>query len=170
MNYLEQMPSTTRRWRLALALSLSATAAGCAPSSGHDQPAATDTTAASTDGQVSSALPRLPKFGNPAAVDSGPPLAVQHTATGAKLAVNPRPGDQINALLPPFIETDDGRRLQFEGPAVTEDSAYFVGAVTTLVADSLLPLRGTLHTSYCKAGERLCRSARRAVHVDTPKN
>lgn len=164
------MSPTSRRWSLTFAAVLTAGVAGCAPSSDQPAPSTADTTAASTDGKVSSALPRLPRFGDPAAVDSGPPLAVQHTATGARLEVNPRPGDQINALLPPFIETDDGRRLQFEGPAVTEDSAYFVGAVTTLVADSLLPLRGTLHTSYCKAGERLCRSAKRAVQVDTPKN
>lgn len=164
------MSPTSRRWSLTFAVVLTAGAAGCAPSSDQPAPLTADTTAASTDGQVSSALPRLPKFGDPAAVDSGPPLAVQRTTTGARLEVNPRPGDQINALLPPFIETDDGRRLQFEGPAVTEDSAYFVGAVTTLVADSLLPLRGTLHTSYCKAGERLCRSARRAVQVDTPND
>lgn len=164
------MSPTSRRWSLTFASLLTAIGAGCAPSSDQPAPSTADTTAASTDGQVSSALPRLPKFGDPTAVDSGPPLAVQRTTTGARLAVNPRPGDQINALLPPFIETDDGRRLQFEGPAVTEDSAYFVGAVTTLVADSLLPLRGTLHTSYCKAGERLCRSARRAVQVETPKD
>jgi len=149
--------------RVCFALLLSAVAA-CAPSSGQDQKAAADTTAATTDA-VSSALPKLPQFGDPSAVDSGPPLAVQRVANGARLLVDPRPGDQINALLPPFIQTDDGRRLQFEGPAVTEDSAYFVGAVTALVADSLLPLRGTLHTSYCKAGERLCRSAKRPVQI-----
>lgn len=161
------MSPNLRRRRLILALSLLAVGAtaACAPSGDGASAETTDSVPSATDGAVSSALPRLPKFGDPAAVDSGPPLAVQRVASGARLLVDPRPGDQINALLPPFIETDDGRRLQFEGPAVTEDSAYFVGAVTTLVADSLLPLRGTLHTSYCKAGERLCRSAKRPVQI-----
>lgn len=110
-----------------------------------------------------SAIPALPRVG-PVETDSGPSVRLDTTARGPRLVMVPRPGDQINALQPPVLQTTDGRRLDFRGPAVTSDSAYFVGEVVSELAPGALPLEGTLTTSYCRAGEKLCRTARRAVH------
>jgi len=79
--------------------------------------------------------------------------------------MDPEPGDRINALQPPVLQTTDGRRLEFRGSAVTTDSAYFVGEVVLPLGEEALPLEGTLITSYCRAGEKLCRTAKRAVRV-----
>lgn len=109
-----------------------------------------------------SAIPALPKLG-PVENDSGPAVRLD-TAEGARrLVMVLRPGDQINALQPPVLQTTDGRRLEFRGPAVTSDSAYFVGDVVSDLAPDALPIAGTLTTSYCRAGESLCRIAKREV-------
>jgi hypothetical protein len=81
------------------------------------------------------------------------------------LVMAPAPGDQINALQPPLLQTPNGQRLLFTGSAVTADSSYFVGDVTLTVSQDALPLEGTLTTSYCRKGENLCRSAKRLVVV-----
>jgi hypothetical protein len=120
---------------------------------------ATDSTA-----PAFSAIPTLPKVG-PVDVDSGPPVRFDRTAAGVRLVMDPAPGDQINALQPPVLQTTDGRRLAFRGSTVTSDSAYFTGDVTLDLAAAVLPLEGTLLTSYCRAGEKLCRTAKRAVRV-----
>lgn len=109
-----------------------------------------------------SAIPTLPKVG-PVEIDSGPPVRLDRTAQGARVVMLPDSGDQINALQPPVLTTSNGRRLAFRGPAVTSDSAYFVGAVMLPLGPADLPLEGTLVTSYCRAGEKLCRTARREV-------
>lgn len=109
-----------------------------------------------------SAIPALPQVG-PVENDSGPAVRLDTTAAGLRLVMVPRPGDQINALQPPVLETTDGRRLDFRGPAVTADSAYFVGDVVSDLAPGALPLEGNLTTSYCRAGEKLCRTAQRVV-------
>lgn len=134
--------------------------------SGGDRMASTGQAVSETAEAVGgSVLPRLPLLADAAKPDSGPPLVVRREGHGMRLTVDARDGDQIKALQPPYLEMSDGRRLAFEGPAVTDDSAYFVGPVSAHVGDSVLPLRGTLHTSYCRAGEHLCRSAKRTVHV-----
>jgi hypothetical protein len=111
-----------------------------------------------------SAIPTLPTFGREAP-DSGPPYRVERLQAGAMLVMDPAPGDQINALQPPAIQTANGQRLLFTGSAVTADSSYFVGDVTLTVSQDALPLEGTLTTSYCRKGENLCRSAKRLVVV-----
>jgi hypothetical protein len=113
---------------------------------------------------VPSALPALPQVGT-ITVDSGPAVRVEQRADSVRLVMAPNPGDQINALQPPLLVTENGRRLLFAGSAVTDDSAYFVGDVSLTLPDSARPLAGTLTTSYCRAGERLCRSAKRMVRV-----
>ncbi len=95
--------------------------------------------------------------------DSGPPVRLVLTDTARRLVMDPKPGDQINALQPPVLQTTDGRRLEFRGPAVTKDSAYFVGDVVLELEEGAIPLEGTLTTSYCRAGEKLCRTAKRTV-------
>jgi hypothetical protein len=126
--------------------------------------AAPDRTGADSVLPVASAIPTLPRVG-PAAPDSGPGVRVERTGTARRLVMEPAPGDQINALQPPYVAQANGARLQFSGPDITADSAYFVGEVSADVPAALLPLRGTLTTSYCKAGEQLCRTATRAIDV-----
>jgi hypothetical protein len=109
-----------------------------------------------------SAIPTLPKLG-PVENDSGPAVRLDSAPGVLRLVMVPRPGDQINALQPPVLQTTDGRHLEFRGSAVTKDSAYFVGDVTSELAPNALPLDGTLITSYCRLGEKLCRTAKRAV-------
>ena len=127
------------------------------------EPAATaEANAADSTAPALSAIPTLPKVG-PVETDSGPPVRLDSTAQGARLVMDPKPGDQINALQPPVLQTTDGRRLAFGGSAVTKDSAYFVGDVVLTLEAGALPIEGTLITSYCRAGEKLCRTARREV-------
>jgi len=95
--------------------------------------------------------------------DGGPPVRLDSAAQGTRLVMDPKPGDQINALQPPVLQTTDGRRLEFRGSAVTKDSAYFVGDVVLPLDGTALPIEGTLITSYCRAGEKLCRTAKRVV-------
>jgi len=111
-----------------------------------------------------SAIPTLPKVG-PVETDSGPPVRLDSAEQGTRLVMDPKPGDQINALQPPVLQTTDGRRLEFRGSAVTTDSAYFVGDVVLPLEGTALPLEGTLTISYCRAGEKLCRTAKRAVRI-----
>lgn len=132
--------------------------AACSPRADQGTPVA-DSVAAAI-----SAIPTLPKLG-PVEPDSGPPVRFDSTAQGARLVMDPAPGDRINALQPPVLHTTDGRRLEFRGSAVTTDSAYFVGEVVLPLGEAVLPLVGTLITSYCRAGEKLCRTAKRAVRV-----
>lgn len=113
---------------------------------------------------ASSALPALPSFGD-VLPDSGPPVQSMLLVDSVRLVMRPNPGDQINALQPPVLETDNGRRILFGASAVTSDSAYFVGEVSATFPDSVLPMRGVLTTSYCRADEKLCRSAKRLVAV-----
>lgn len=120
------------------------------------------TPAADSTAPALSAIPTLPKVG-PVENDSGPTVRLDTAAGKPRLVMVPRPGDQINALQPPVLNTTDGRRLDFRGPAVTKDSAYFVGDVVSELAPGALPLEGTLVTSYCRLGEKLCRTAKRAV-------
>jgi hypothetical protein len=132
-------------------------AASCIACSPAPEPKAADSTAPAI-----SAIPMLPKVG-PVETDSGPPVRLDSTAQGTRLVMDPKPGDQINALQPPVLQTSDGRRLEFRGSAVTTDSAYFVGDVVLSLEATALPIEGTLITSYCRAGEKLCRTAKREV-------
>ncbi len=132
----------------------------CSPS--REPSARTEERAADSAAPAMSAIPTLPKVG-PVETDSGPPVRFDSTAPRARLVMDPKPGDQINALQPPVLQTTDGRRLMFGGSAVTKDSAYFVGDVVLMLEAGALPIEGTLITSYCRAGEKLCRTARREV-------
>lgn len=161
---IHQFAPIVRRLTTVLVVTSAVLGGACRASS--DEGAAGQVERGVGDGVVSSAIPKLPRFGDAADRDSGPPLMLERATGAVLLTVDARSGDQINALLPPFIKTTNGRRLDFGGSAVTADSAYFIGAVTVRVADSLLPLTGTLHTSYCRAGENLCRSAQRAVQIN----
>jgi hypothetical protein len=137
--------------------------AAAALSACADQRASAVQTVDSTAPAIS-AIPTLPKVG-PAEVDSGPPVKLDSTASSLRLVMDPHPGDQISALQPPFLQTTNGRRLEFRGPAVTKDSLYFVGDVVVALDADALPLDGTLTTSYCRAGEKVCRTAKRVVSI-----
>ena len=140
---------TVSHTRKVAALAMAMLAA-CTPSGG---PAANAKEhAADSTAPAMSAIPTLPKVG-PVETDSGPPVRFDSTAPRARLVMDPKPGDQINALQPPVLQTIDGRRLMFGGSAVTKDSAYFVGDVVLMLEAGALPIEGTLITSYCRAGE-----------------
>ena len=113
---------------------------------------------------IGSALRGVRPEGRDVAVnDSGPNVRVEHTADSLRLVMDAAAGDQINALQPPVLELRDGSRLTFVGGALTPDSAYFVGDVELMLPRQVAPAKATLHTSYCRAGERLCRSVSREV-------
>lgn len=135
-----------------------ASLAACSPTAERSAPVA-DSTATTI-----SAIPTLPKVG-PIEADSGPPVRLVTTDATRRLVMVPRPGDRINALQPPVLQMTDGRRLEFRGPAVTQDSAYFVGDVVLELKGETAVLEGTLITSYCRAGEKLCRTAKRVVRL-----
>lgn len=97
--------------------------------------------------------------------DSGPNVRLEYQADSVRLVMDATPGDQINALQPPVLELRDGRRLSFAGSEITSDSAYFVGDVALMLPRAIAPTQATLHTSYCRAGERLCRSVSRTVQI-----
>lgn len=143
--------------RIIILISAAIALAGCAERS---EPAAEKADGTTTPRL--SAIPTLPKVG-PVENDSGPAVRLDTAAGARRLVMVPRPGDQINALQPPVLTTTNGRRLEFRGPAVTSDSSYYVGDVVAALAPDALPLEGTLVTSYCRAGEKLCRTAKRAV-------
>jgi hypothetical protein len=146
--------------RNTMLLTVVLSVAGC--SGGRDAaPPAADSAVARAAPRLS-AIPTLPKVG-PVAIDSGPPVRLDRTAQGGRVVMLPDSGDQINALQPPVLTTRNGRRLAFRGAAVTNDSAYFVGEVMLPLVPDDLPLEGTLVTSYCRSGEKLCRTARRVV-------
>jgi hypothetical protein len=142
-----------------LAALAAVTLAACSPSR-EPGAQATDSTAPAI-----SAIPTLPKLG-PVEVDSGPPVRIDRTPSGVRLVMVPKPGDQINALQPPVLQTTNGRRLELRGSAVTGDSAYYTDDVVLALDTGALPLEGTLTTSYCRAGESLCRIAKRDVRVN----
>ena len=152
---------TVAHMRMLAVLTIGALAA-C--SSSREPAANAETHAVDSTAPAMSALPTLPKVG-PVETDSGPPVRLDSTAQVARLVMDPKPGDQINALQPPVLQTTDGRRLEFRGSAVTTDSAYFVGDVVLPLEGTALPLEGTLTISYCRAGEKLCRTAKRAVRI-----
>lgn len=100
-----------------------------------------------------------------AASDLGPNVRVDFRTDSVRLVIDAAPGDQINALQPPVLELPSGQRLSFQGSAITPDSAYFVGDVVLMLPRSNVPAEAKLHTSYCRAGERLCRSVSRTVRI-----
>jgi len=160
-NHHAHRPITTRKKPVSFGMRTIVAASAvvlvaCSSASEQSTPVA-DSTA-----PVISAIPTLPKVG-PLETDSGPPVRLDSAAQGMRLVMDPKPGDQINALQPPVLQTTDGRRLEFRGSAVTTDSAYFIGDVVLPLEGTALPLEGTLTTSYCRAGEKLCRTAKRAV-------
>jgi len=150
---------TVSHMRMIAVLTIGALAA-C--SSSREPAANAEAHAADSTAPAMSAIPTLPKVA-PVETDSGPPVRFDSTAPRPRLVMDPKPGDQINALQPPVLQTTDGRRLMFGGSAVTKDSAYFVGDVVLMLEAGALPIEGTLITSYCRAGEKLCRTARREV-------
>ena len=152
---------TVAHMRMLAVLTIGALAA-C--SSSREPAANAEAHAADSTAPAMSALPTLPKVG-PVETDSGPPVRLDSAEQGTRLVMDPKPGDQINALQPPVLQTTDGRRLEFRGSAVTTDSAYFVGDVVLPLEGTALPLEGTLTISYCRAGEKLCRTAKRAVRI-----
>ncbi|WP_337170150.1 hypothetical protein [Gemmatimonas aurantiaca] len=97
--------------------------------------------------------------------DLGPDIRVNFRGDSVILTVLASPGDQINALQPPVLEMTDGARHAFVGHGITPDSAYFTGEVSLVLPRTLVPLTATLLTSYCRAGEQLCRSASRPVRI-----
>jgi len=96
---------------------------------------------------------------------TAPHLRATPSGDSLRLEVVVEPGAQLNALLPPVIELDGGRRIAFQAMGVTADSAYLTGPATAMVARAGLPAEGVLRTSYCRASELLCRTGRRVVRL-----
>lgn len=115
---------------------------------------------------VVSVLPQLPQLSKELRDVVPPDLDLTFATDSVRLTISVEPGARVNALLPPVIEGNDGRRFLLRAPTVTEDSAYFVERASVTVARSALPIRGTLRTSFCRSDERLCRSAERAVLLE----
>ena len=115
---------------------------------------------------IVSLLPQLPQRSNALRDVVPPDLDLAFGADSVRLTISVEPGAKVNALLPPVIESIDGRRFLLRAPTVTEDSAYFVERASVTVARSALPIRGTLRTSFCRSEERLCRSAERDVLLE----
>ncbi|BAH37167.1 MAG TPA: hypothetical protein DGD08_00065 [Gemmatimonas aurantiaca] len=145
---------------VAAALSVAACGAGETSASSRG----TDTAAGA--GLLGAAMSGVRPDGRDAAVsDSGPNVRVEFRTDSVRLVMDAAIGDQINALQPPVLELPDGRRLSFQGSEITPDSAYFVGDVALMLPRSGAPSEATLHTSYCRSGERLCRSVSRTVRI-----
>lgn len=131
------------------------------PNGLNDQPAALENSLGAVfDGIALSNEPPEPT------AEVGPELRAGFGEDSVILLVEPAVGDSINAMQPPVLELNDGSRHVFSGRAITSDSTYFTGDVRLVLSRSLLPLKGTLYTSYCRSGERLCRSVTRTVHVE----
>lgn len=111
-------------------------------------------------------VPDLPTFA--VATDSGPRLVMSVVGDSVQLSMDADSGDQINALLPPLLSANDGRQLTLRGTTITSDSAYYVGPVTLTLPRTALPIVGTLRTSYCKKGEKLCRVVKRPINLSPP--
>lgn len=109
------------------------------------------------------ALASLNNSAEPA--DLGPGYRVLFQNDSVVLVIEPSLGDSVNALQPPVLQLKNGERFVFGGTSVGSDSAYFTSEVTLALPISRLPVDAVLHTSYCRAGERLCRSAARPVLV-----
>ncbi len=108
---------------------------------------------------------RFPESAGPERVVPAPTVLAQLSGDSVLLRVVVEAGAQLNALAPPELELVSGERLRFTSPTVTDDSAYFVGAVQASAARSALPMRGVLRTSFCRATEKLCRTAARALTI-----
>lgn len=118
---------------------------------------------AGTDAPIASALPQLPQLSQELRAVVPPDVELAFAGDSVRVMISVEPGARVNALLPPVIEEQSGRRFTLLAPSVTEDSAYFVERASVTVARSALPIRGTLRTSFCRSDERLCRSAERDV-------
>lgn len=129
-----------------------------------------------SSGGVLSAIPPLREQSDSARQQSyasdesaAPSLRASVDGDSLRLEVVVESGAQLNALLPPVLELEDGRRVAFSALGVTADSAYLTGPATAVVARTGLPAAGVLRTSYCRASERLCRTGRRVVSLgNTP--
>ena len=132
---------------------------------GGATPDVATTGAASGAGEGIGAALRGSTRGDAPEHDLGPDVRADFHGDSVILTVLASPGDQINALQPPVLEMTDGARHVFAGHGITPDSAYFTGAVSLVLPRTVVPLTATLLTSYCRAGERLCRSASRPVRI-----
>jgi hypothetical protein len=72
------------------------------------------------------------------------------------LRLDPAPGAQINALLPPTIEFSPTQRVQLSSPLVTPDSSYFTASPTASIED-VRAKDGVLRASVCPAALRVCK-------------
>lgn len=115
---------------------------------------------------IVSALPPLPQLSPELRPVVPPHVDLAFGADSVRVMISVETGARVNALQPPVIEGSDGRRFVLRAPTVTEDSAYFVERASVTVARSVLPIRGTLRTSFCRSDERLCRSAVRDVVIE----
>lgn len=146
------------------ALALVGAACGADRAADNGRVDAVPTGGAATAGGIGAALQGVTRGAVPEH-DLGPDVRVDLRGDSVMLTIVGSPGDQINALQPPVLELADGVRHVFAGHGITPDSAYFVGEVSLALPRSVLPLTATLQTSYCRVGERLCRSASRPVRV-----
>ena len=83
-------------------------------------------------------------------------LTLTHSSGTRALRLDPAPGAQINAQLPPFVEFSPTERVQLSSAAVNADTSYFVGGVSASVA-AVRVKRGVLKASVCPANLRVCR-------------
>jgi len=164
LEYLARVGMTAR---VMAGVGTMAMLAACAGDQTSEQVPDTTSGIASTG----SSLPALPQVSQ-AELETdrqlAPDLRAEARGDSVRLIVTASAGAQINALLPPVLELTGGNRYTLSGTAVTVDSAYFVGDVSVTLARDAFPVVGTLRTSYCRANERLCRNAERAVSVALP--
>jgi len=79
------------------------------------------------------------------------------TVSGERtLRLDPAPGAQINARLPPTVEFSPTARIQLSSPLQTADSSYFVGSASASIGD-VRARRGVLKASVCPAAIRACK-------------
>jgi hypothetical protein len=87
------------------------------------------------------------------------------SAGGYRLTLVPAPGAKINARLPPVLELEGGRRVQFDQTLLTPDSAYFAAPPGATLERAGPHLKGVLRVGVCPAGLNLCRALQ--IPIDT---
>ncbi len=158
--------SGSRRLAAALTVVGVVAVAACASGDSAEAGKTANSAPAADAGLLGNAMSGVrPDGRDDAANDSGPDVRVELRPDSVRLVMDAKVGDQINALQPPVLELPGGSRLSFRGTATTPDSAYFVGDVVLMLSRATAPTEATLHTSYCRAGERLCRSVSRTVQI-----
>lgn len=97
-----------------------------------------------------------------------PPVSLRAESYSGQaiLRVVPAGDLRINARVAPGLELAAGGIVRLARGRISEDSAYFLEPPWQ-VRPAGVPIRGTLHVSYCRLDEAVCRSAK--LPVDLPE-